>query len=251
MFKKPYLSIVIPSYNEMENLKRGVLDEVLHYLKNQNYDWELILSDDESSDGTIEFLEKFAKKHAQIKVIKNRHKGKGPTVKAGILQANGQWRLYTDFDQSTPIQEVKKLLKYTDRYQVIIGSREIKGALRAKEPFYRHLMGRGFNFLVRFFAVRGLMDTQCGFKLFSEEAAEKLFKKLYVYGGRRQIRDAFTGAFDVELLYLARKFDFKIKEVAIKWKHFKTERVSPIKDSFRMFRDILRIRKADILRRYA
>ncbi len=247
----PYLSVVIPSYNEKPNLEKGVLNEVLEYLRRQNYQWEIILSDDGSTDGTLEALRKFAKGQPNIKVQANVHAGKAPTVKAGMLAASGQWRLFTDFDQSTPISEVENLLDYARRgFDVVIGSREMIGAKRDKEPFHRHLMGRGFNILVQILAVPGFLDTQCGFKLFSAAATEKLFHSLYIYGDQKERKDAFTGAFDVELLYLARKFNYKIREVPIFWKHNETDRVSPIKDSVRMLRDIMRIRIADISGKY-
>jgi glycosyltransferase involved in cell wall biosynthesis len=240
----PLLSVIIPSYNEKINLERGVLDEVLAYLSKQTYSWELILSDDGSADGTTDMLAKFAAQHDQVRLIKNPHAGKGPAVTAGMLAAKGQWRLYTDFDQSTPIAEVEKLIAFTNTHQVIFGSRELKGARRDREPFYRHLMGRGFNLVVRILAVHGVSDTQCGFKMFSAAATETLFPKLYVYSGRAKEVAAFTGAFDVELLFLARKNGFKLKEVPILWRHFATTRVNPIKDSIRMFIDIVKIRFA-------
>lgn len=246
----PFLSVIIPSYNEQNNIDRKALEEVFVYLKKQAYSWELILSDDGSTDGTVKFLEKFAQQSSQITVLKNIHAGKGPTVSAGMLAAEGKWRLFTDFDQSTPLQEVKKLLAHVDRYQVIFGSREIAGARRDKEPFYRHLMGRVFNMIVQILAVPGVDDTQCGFKMFSAQAAEALFPKLYVYGQRNRQNDAFTGAFDVELLFLARKSGFAIKEVPIFWKHFDTDRVNPVKDSIRMLWDIFRIRWAMIMGKY-
>lgn len=247
---KPYLSVILPSYNEMKNIRRGALEEVYQFLQDYERPWELVFSDDGSSDGTIEELQKMAQKDDRIKVILNQHKGKGPTVKSGMLQASGNWRLFTDFDQSTPLREVRKLLKYTTEYKVIFGSREITGAKREKEPFYRHLMGRGFNFIVQLLAVPGIQDSQCGFKLFSEEATELLFRNLYIYSGQNERQDAFTGAFDVELLYLAKKYGFAMKEVPILWKHFQTNRVSPIRDSVLMFADILRIKMADLSGKY-
>jgi glycosyltransferase involved in cell wall biosynthesis len=227
-----------------------VLNEVLSYLQTQTYTWEIVLSDDGSTDGTLEYLEKFASTHPNVSVLKNVHAGKGPTVAAGMMAAKGLWRLFTDFDQSTPISEVEKLLAYQKTHQVIFGSREIAGARRDKEPFYRHLMGRGFNLLVQLLAVPGVSDTQCGFKMFSAEAAQNLFSRLYVYGRNTQRADAFTGAFDVELLFLARKLGFALKEVPIYWKHHETDRVSPVKDSVRMLRDIIRIRLAALTGKY-
>lgn len=248
---QPFLSVVIPSYNEMGNIRRNVLDQVYNYLKQQSYDWEVVLTDDGSSDGTTAALHQFAKKDARIRVVENIHAGKAPTVTSGMLAAKGQWRLFTDFDQSTPLAEVEKLLEYTKKgYQVIIGSREMVGAQRDEEPFYRRLMGRGFNLIVQMFAVPGILDTQCGFKLFSAEATETLFNKLYIYGSQKERKDAYTGAFDVELLYLATKMNYKIQEVPITWYHNKTERVSPVKDSIRMFIDILRMRLARIRGKY-
>jgi glycosyltransferase involved in cell wall biosynthesis len=245
-----YLSVVIPSYNEMRNIKRGVLDEVYQFLKDYSQNWELILSDDGSTDGTKIALSEFAKKDKRIKFLANPHRGKGPTVSTGMMAAQGQWRLYADFDQSTPLKEVNSLFKYSDQYQVIFGSREIIGAQRQKEPFYRHLMGRVFNLLVQTLAVPGMLDTQCGFKLFSQKATVALFPKLFVYSGKKERGDAFTGAFDVELLYLAKKYQFKIREVPVVWKHHATDRVNPIKDSVLMLLDILRIKMADFSGKY-
>lgn len=248
---KPYLSVIIPSFNEKNNLKRGVLTEVIEYLEQQKYDWEVILSDDGSTDGTTAELAAFAEKYPQVQVVANVHAGKAPTVTSGMLAAQGKWRLFTDFDQSTPIAEVEKLLLYAeDGFDVVIGSREGTGALRDREPIHRHIMGRAFNFFVQVLAVPGVQDTQCGFKLFSAEATQKLFNQLVVYGNATARKDAFTGAFDVELLYLTLKDGFKLKEVPIKWKYNDTQRVNPLKDSFRMFRDIVRIKIASLLGKY-
>lgn len=246
----PFLSVIIPSYNEHLNIKRGVLDDVIQYLTKQPYTYEVILSDDGSTDGTSEQLRQFANAHSFVRLLANQHAGKGPTVRAGMLAATGQWRLFTDFDQSTPLSELAVFLPLTERYDVIVGSREAERAKRADEPLLRHVMGRVFNAIVRFLAVPGMKDTQCGFKLFSAAATEKLFNQLYIYGGATKIKDAFTGAFDVELLYLARKNRFAIKEVGVHWSHYASDRVSPMKDSLRMLRDIIRIRLADISGKY-
>jgi dolichyl-phosphate beta-glucosyltransferase len=251
MVTPPFLSVVIPSYNEQTNLERDVLKEVADYLAKQTYTWEVILSDDGSTDGTPAKLRAFASTHPGFRVLANTHAGKGPTVKKGMLAAEGEWRLFTDFDQSTALSELEKFWPLIKDYQVIIGSRETKGAVRDKEPIHRHLMGRGFNFLVQLLAVPGVQDTQCGFKLFSAAATKLLFPKLYIYGGDQPMPDAFTGAFDVELLYLAHKLKIPLVEVAIIWKHFQSDRVSPIKDSLRMLRDILKIRWASVSGKYA
>ncbi|MDA1079285.1 MAG: glycosyltransferase family 2 protein [bacterium] len=248
---QPFLSVIIPSYNEQKNFASGVLDTVLTYLQAQDYTWEVILSDDGSSDGTVELLHAFASKNQGVRVLENKHAGKAATVSSGMLAATGSWRLFTDFDQSTPLSEVEKLLAIArDQYDVVIGSREIAGAQRDDEPFYRHLMGRVFNLVVQILAVPGIYDTQCGFKLFSDRATNDLFSRLSVYGNLAERRDAYTGAFDVELLYIARKMKYKIAEVPIHWEHRETNRVSPVKDSLRMFFDIVRIRFAALRGRY-
>ena len=242
MSETPYLSVIIPSYNEAKNFHRGTLDEVVGYLKKQKFTWEVILSDDGSDQETVSLLKSFAAKNKNVRLIENPHQGKGPTVSAGMLAAKGAYRLFTDFDQSTPLAEVEKFQPFIQAgYDIVIGSRAVQGARRKDEPIHRHLMGKGFNMLVQFIAVPGIHDTQCGFKLFSAKATEDLFPRLRVYGARKR-QDAFTGAFDVELLLLARHFGYSIAEVPVEWNHHETDRVSPLKDSVRMLADTIRIR---------
>lgn len=245
-----YLSVVIPAYNESDNFGRGVLDKINHYLDKQTYPYEVILVDDGSIDGLPKLLRQFISDKPNWQLIANPHQGKAQTVATGVAAATGKLILFTDFDQATPISEVEKLLPFAKKkYDIVIGSREVKGAKRLKEPWYRHLMGRGFNLFVSLLALRGIQDTQCGFKLFKAPVAKDLFSRLIVYG-RHPEKTAFTGAFDVEILYLAQKFGFKIAEVPVYWTHITTTRVSPIKDSVRMFFDLLRIRLTDVLGRY-
>jgi glycosyltransferase involved in cell wall biosynthesis len=223
---------------------------VYDYLSKQSFDWELLLSDDGSSDGTTEQLENFASTHPHVRLLANKHRGKGPTVISGLLAATGKLRLFTDFDQATPIVEVKKLIKaIKNGADIAIGSREGEGAQRKKEPIHRHLMGRVFNLIVQIIAIRGIRDTQCGFKLFTQQAAKELCPRIVVYGGNVR-KDAFTGAFDVELLYLAQKAHMHISEIPVMWKHVKTDRVDPLKDSVRMLIDLVKIRLADMQGKY-
>ncbi|MFC1627031.1 glycosyltransferase [Patescibacteria group bacterium] len=244
------LSIVIPSYNEKDNFDAGVLQQVADYLKLKKLNWQVIIVDDGSTDGSNKDIQKFSKKQGW-QFVQNPHQGKAATIKTGVFAAKNKYTLFTDFDQATPISEVEKLLPFLKKdYKIVIGSREVKGSLRAKEPWYRHLMGKVFNFAVKLIAIKGIHDTQCGFKIFETKTAQKLFNQLKVYQPRPE-KHAFTGAFDVELLFIANKQKIKISEVPIHWHHASTTRVSPIRDSIRMFFDVLKIRLADILGSYS
>lgn len=246
-----FVSIIFPSYNEMKNIKRGVLDKAVAYLDSVGWQYELLLADDGSTDGTAQALADFASTHDHTQYLAMPHRGKGPTVLQALRQSKGDVRLFSDFDQATPLTEIEKLLPYIeDGAQIVVGSREVQGSERKREPFHRHLMGKGFNFFVNLIAIQGIHDTQCGFKLFTKEACSALIDKVYIYSGKGKLTGAFTGAFDVELLYLAKKKKLRIAEVPINWTYAKTDRVDPIKDSLRMLIDILRIRFADIQGKY-
>lgn len=246
MSEKLSLSVVVPAFDEDPNFKKGTIGEIPKYLAKQNYPYEIIIVDDGSEDATAELADAFAKKHKNVRVIKNPHQGKAETVKTGVLAAKGKLILFTDFDQATPISEIEKLLPFFPEYDIVIGSRQLPGARREKEPFYRHLMGLVFNLVVQTLAVRGIWDTQAGFKCFKGEIAKELFGKLRVYGQGKKVKGALVTAFDVELLFIAQKRGYKIKEVPIAWHHVSTTRVNPIKDSLRMFRDVVRVRLNDI-----
>jgi len=246
------LSVVIPAYNEAKSIARGNLDEVYKFLLKHYKSFELLVVDDGSTDNTKRMLTRFSKGKTQVRVIHNPHQGKGPTLITGMLHARGQWRLFTDMDQSTPIAEVKKLTPFMSKgYDVVVGSRMIEGAERTHNPLYRKIMGEGFSLLVSFLAIRGVKDTQCGFKLFSGKVANMLFSNLYVYGGKKLEKRAYTGAIDVELLYLAHKLGYQIKEVPVLWKHIDSTRVNPVVDSVRMLMDVMKIRVADWSGKYS
>lgn len=245
------MSVVVPAYNETAKFKQEGINQLYQYLKAQPFTFELIFVNDGSTDGTLKILKLFQSEKSEVVVVDNPHQGKGPAVATGMLRATGENRLFADFDQATPIGEVEKLLPFRNKgYDVIIGSREIKGAKREKEPLYRHLMGKGFNLLVKIFTVRGISDTQCGFKLFSQKATQDLFPRLRVVNVHKTRKDALTGAIDVELLFLADKFGYKIAEVPVQWQHMKGSKVNPIKDSFRMFLEVIKIRVNDLLGKY-
>lgn len=246
MADKPHLSVIIPAYNEEPNFNNGAIDDVPKYLEKQIYSYEILIVDDGSSDNTAKLGEAFAKKHKDARIIKNPHQGKAETVKTGVNEAKGELILFTDFDQATPLSEVEKLLPFFPQYDIVIGSRQLPGAKREKEPIHRHIMGLVFNLLVQLIAVRGIWDTQAGFKCFKGDVAKNVFSKLKVYSKGKKVQGALVTAFDVELLFIAKKHGHKIKEVPIIWHHVATTRVNPIKDSLRMLRDVLKVRFNDL-----
>lgn len=239
----PYLSVIIPSYNEMVNLRKGVLDKINHYLSRQSYPYEVIIVDDGSDDGSTEFAEKFVNENNNFRLVKGSHSGKAGAVTTGMLEAKGKIRLFTDMDQATPIEETEKLLPYFDEgYDVIIGSRN---ANRKGSPLSRLIMSRSMIILRKVLVgVYDIQDTQCGFKMFTSEATEKLFKKIKdLHHGFSKIHGSnVTAGFDVELLYLAEKYGYKIKEVPVEWLYVETRRVNPINDSINGLIDLVRIR---------
>jgi len=253
--KPPFLSVIIPSYNESKNFHDGCLADLLPFLDNQGYTYELIFSDDGSTDDTRYLLENFIETHQKtlkngsISLLKNPHGGKTRAVSNGMSAATGSWRLFTDFDQSTNIKELEKLLPFTEKnFDIIFGSRKLnKKDVDAK--WYREFVGNSFNFIVRKLLNLKIKDTQCGFKLLSAHAAS-LFSDLIVYNPKNSVPGAFTGAFDVELFVLADIKGLKYKEVPISWQHRPTNRVHILKDSARMFRDVLKIRKNKASGRY-
>lgn len=246
---KLHLSIIIPAFNEEENFKKGALRKVAQYLVKASYSYEVIIVDDGSKDKTASLVKEFTKNKKKWRLIKNFHQGKAAAVAVGVKSAKGTNILFTDFDQATPLAEVEKLLPFLKKgYDVVIGSREIKGAKREKEPFYRHLMGKVFNLIAQIIALPGIHDTQCGFKLFRTKVARDIFSRSKI--SHIETKRAFTGAFDVEVLFLAQKRGYKIAEVPVFWRHFETVRVNPIKDSMRMFLDVIKIRFNDLLGKY-
>ncbi|MCL5435084.1 MAG: glycosyltransferase [Patescibacteria group bacterium] len=248
---KIFLSVIIPSYNEMANLQKGVLDKVEHYLSKQKYAYEVLIVDDGSTDGSVEFVEDFVKENSKFKLIKNPHLGKAGAVTAGILKAVGEYRLFTDMDQATPIDELDKLSLYLNKeFDIVIGSRN---SHRKGAPFTRAVMARGMIVLRSLIVgVKDIKDTQCGFKIFNEKSAEELFFKLqkFHHGFKQISGSAVKAGFDVELLFLAEKLGYKIKEVPVSWLYVESRRVSPVMDSVNAFADLIRIRLNDVAGKY-
>lgn len=239
---KPHLSIVVPAYNEEINIRLGALDKVARYMESRDYSWEVILVDDGSTDETKALLDDYAKKTKGFRVIHNPHQGKAATVIAGSFAAIGDYVLFTDLDQATPIPEVEKILPWLDkRFDVVIGSRSGR---REGAPLTRIAMARGFMLLrSMFLGLHGITDTQCGFKAFRQDVARNIFGKLKLYGESHVVEGSMvTAGFDLEVLFLAKKVGYKIKEVPVEWHYVETRRVNPIKDSWQGLMDILKIR---------
>ena len=212
---KTKLSIIIPNYNELENIERGVLDEVNKFLKKTLFSWEVIISDDGSTDGSRDLVENFVKNHKGFRLLKNTHGGKAHAVWQGIKSAKGEIILFTDMDQSTPLSEVKKLLSwYHKGFDVVFGSR---GSARSNFPWYRKLMSFGFRVVRQTFLLRSVSDTQCGFKSMKTKVAKEIFPRLSVLNKKSKTSGWNVSAFDVELLFLAEKKGYQLKEVDVSW----------------------------------
>ncbi|MDQ4076937.1 MAG: glycosyltransferase family 2 protein [Chloroflexota bacterium] len=250
--QRPFLSVVVPAYNEARRLPRN-LEKITTFLRQQSYTFEVIVVDDGSTDDTVEQACKVANGDPRVHVIENPHYGKGYTVRTGMLAATGEIVLFTDADLSVPIEALELLLPWFDQgFDVVFGSREGGGTgQRIGEPFYRHLMGRVFNMLVRSLAVRGVQDTQCGFKAMRYEVVQDIFPRLLIHDGSKgPIDHPMVTAFDVELLFLANKAGYKLKEVPVKWYYGNESKVNPLQDSWRNLKDVLRVRWNDLLGRY-
>jgi len=245
-----YLSVVIPSYNEKANLRKGVLDKVQHFLEKQKYKSEVIVVDDGSTDGSIEFTDKFIKDNPSFRLIKNSHLGKAGAVTSGMLGATGDNVLFMDMDQATPIEEVDKLFPFLNEYDIVIGSR---GSKRKGDPWTRLLMARGMMILRSLIVgIGGISDTQCGFKLFKKKASDDLFLKLknFHHGYKTISGSSVKAGFDVELLFLAQKTGYKIKEVPVEWFYVESRRVNPLRDSIEAMQDLLIIKINDFSGKY-
>lgn len=243
MANSTHLSVVIPSYNELVNLQKGVLDKVEHFLQKKEFSYEVIIVDDGSTDGSIEFVENFIKDNPKFILKKNHHSGKAGAVTKGMLSATGEYILFADMDQATPIEEVDKLLPYFSKdYDVVIGSRS---NTRRGAPLSRQFISRAQVLLRKTIVGMGqISDTQCGFKAFKREAAQRIFTKVeQIHDGFRKISgSSVTSGFDVELLYVAKKMGYKIKEVPVNWLYVESRRVSPIGDSIDGVIALLQIR---------
>ena len=227
----PALSVIVPTLNE-ERCIGQFLDRVSAFLESHGEPWEIVVVDDGSSDETVALVERSKRADARIQLFKQPHRGKGAAVRRGMLGARGAWRLMTDADLSVSPDEWAAFFDAAGKAdaEVIVGSREALGSRRIGEPLARHLVGRVFNWIVRLCVLPGLQDTQCGFKLLRADAAQDVFPHVTT--------DGF--AFDVELLFLARRAGFRVREVGVVWVCRKDSRVS-ISRGAAAFVDVLRI----------
>ncbi len=232
----PFLSIVIPAYNEARRIK-ATLDDVQRYLGQQSYDWEVVVADDGSTDATASIVEEVVRANPRVRLVRVSHVGKGWAVRNGILAARGEYRFICDADLSMPIHQVAEFLPpKLSGYDIAIGSREAPGARRVGEPERRHLMGRVFNLVTRSLAVSGIRDTQCGFKSFHGQHAFEIFELQRLKGF----------GFDVEVLFVAQRRGLRIVEVPIEWHYREGSKVRPIRDSVRMVGDVFNVRWAHL-----
>lgn len=237
------LSIVIPAYNESRRIG-ATLDAALAYLAGSHTRGEVIVVDDGSRDETAALVARYAETHPAVRLLRNGcNRGKGYTVRHGVLEARGEVVLFCDADGSTPMGEASKLLAVIEAggAEAAIGSRALpKSDLARPQPWFRRAMGWGFRNLVRLLVVRGFRDTQCGFKAFRRESAREVF--------RRQTLDGF--AFDVEILFIARRLGYRVVEVPVRWLDSRDSRVRPGRDAARMLLDLFRIRWRALSGRY-
>lgn len=223
-----YLSIVIPTYNESDNIKH-TLDAIYEYLGNQNYSYEVILCDDGSYDLTTKIAKESFGKKSNFQILSLPHKGKGSAVKSGMVTAQGRYRFMCDADLAMPFDQIERFLKeMTNDCDIAIGSRELTDSKIFGEPMLRYFAGRVFNLFVKFVAIRKYQDTQCGFKCFSSEAGDKIFPLVRTNGW----------AFDVEVLLLADKYGFSVSQVPIDWHHGEDSKVDLRSAALQMIRDI-------------
>ncbi|KKP51646.1 MAG: Glycosyl transferase, family 2 [Candidatus Roizmanbacteria bacterium GW2011_GWA2_33_33] len=245
------ISLIVPCYNEEVNIQKGVLDKIGNYTQNDQRFSEVIIVDDGSSDSSKAVIEnKYLKSYPKFHLIQNSHQGKAFAVLTGIKQAKADYIIFTDIDLATPIDEVEKLIAKTkEGGQIVIGSRNNS---RAGAPLLRKIMAKGFIFIRNIIiGLKGIKDTQCGFKLFEKRAALEIIDKLQVFHNNRIAKDSSVSAgFDIEFLFLGQKLGYKIVEVPVVWRHVETKNVNFIRDTIETLRDIFKIKLLDLQGKY-
>jgi len=232
--KTPYLSIIVPAFNEAERLPETLKRIVAFAEAREKAATEIIVVDNASTDETKEIVMKFCSRYQFVKYMYEATRGKGAAVRTGMLAAQGEYLLICDADLAVPIDEVLNFLPpRLQDYDVAIGSREAEGSRRYDEPFHRHIMGRVFNLIVRVLLISGLRDTQCGFKCFRRDVAHDLFAAGRINGW----------SFDAEVLCIAQLKGYRIIEVPVNWYYGEKSKVSPVRDTWLMLKEVLWIRK--------
>lgn len=240
MRQKPELSVVIPVYNEQKRIQKG-LTEILGYLRKQKFTWEIIVVDDGSEDQTAILGTTLLKNILNARLIKAAHSGKGGAIKKGVLSSKGKWVIFLDIDLATPMNELGKFMKARKNYDIIIGSRKIKGAnILIHQPKFREFGGKVFTMLTNLLVTKGISDITCGFKLFKGNLARKLFYKSLLS----------DWSFDAEILFLAQKMDARIKEVPVSWRDDPQTKVTLFRDTTDAFLGLIRIRVNDLFGKY-
>ena len=230
----PHLSVVVPAYNEEDRI-RPSLERLAAYYGEQPYPWDVTVVSDGSKDATNRIVEEFCTGNPKFRLIAyNPNRGKGYAVRKGVLEATGDWVLFCDADLATPQEETEKLLEHMHHgADVAIGSRPLRESkLEVRQPWYRELLGRCFNKAVQTLAIKGIDDTQCGFKMFTKNAAQDIFSRCKL--------DGFS--FDFEALMIARDLGYRIDEVPIRWAHQEGSKVVLMRDGPRMLRDLVKLR---------
>ena len=240
---RPAYSIVIPAYNEGERVG-ATLERVLAHAAEKGWDVEVIAVNDGSRDNTAEIINNYAKNDSRLRLLENPgNRGKGYSVRNGMLHAQGEILLFSDADLSSPIEEADKLFAaLAGGADIAIGSRWLQTHLQTqRQPLHRQLFGRIFNLLLRMIVNLSFKDTQCGFKAFTRPAAAAIFP----------LQNIERWGFDPELLFLAKKFKFKVAEVPVEWAHREGTRINPLRDGAKMFLEMLKIRWNDLTGKYS
>ena len=242
MNKSIYLSVIIPVYNEERRIE-DTLFRINDYLTTQEFSSEVVIVNDGSIDDTLKLTKETLEKTSLTNQVLSReiNRGKGYSVREGVLQANGEFILFSDADLSTPIEELEQLIPWIEKnYDIVIGSRGLKDSdIQIHQSWLRETSGKIYNALVQGLIIRGIKDTQCGFKLFKRIAAFDVFK--------RQRIEGFS--FDVEILFIAKRLGYKIKEVPIVWRDSRPSKVRMPVESFKMLWELIKIRMTDIVKR--
>lgn len=239
----PFYSIIIPAYNEAERIGAS-LDRILGYIAESRWSAEIIVVNDGSRDNTSQVVQEYSRRNPIIRVLENPgNRGKGYSVRNGMLNASGQVLLFTDADLSSPIEEANKLFAVVESGQadVAIGSRYLQSELQTrKQPLHRRMLGRAFNGALRMILGLSYVDTQCGFKAFNRKAVTMIFPNMKIE----------RWGFDPEILFLARRYGLRVAEVAVSWAHDHRSKISPMRDGTRMLGELLRIRMNSVGGKY-